>query len=83
MHNVKVKSTTATEPLARGYKTHNEFHDTSYEMYIHLRFFSSHKLTQYEKKQDKKDIFRESGTDDTIAWLLYFHVLRTSWHDAA
>ena len=33
------------EPLARGYKTHNEFHNTSYGMKIHLRFFLSHELS--------------------------------------
>ena len=37
------------EPLARGYKTHNEFHNTSYGMKIHLRFFLSHELTQNEQ----------------------------------
>ena len=51
------------EPLARGYKTH-EFHDTSYGMKIHLRFFLSHEL------------FRESGTDDAVAC----YALITSLH---
>ena len=37
------------EPLARGYKTHNEFHNTSYGMKIHLRFFLSHELTRNEQ----------------------------------
>ena len=37
------------EPLARGYKTHNEFHNTSYWMKIHLRFFLSHELTRNEQ----------------------------------
>ena len=37
------------EPLARGYKTHNEFHNTLYGMTIHLRFFLSHELTQNEQ----------------------------------
>ena len=30
------------QALARGYKTHKEFHNTSYEMKIHFKFFSSH-----------------------------------------
>ena len=30
------------EHLASGYKTHNEFHNTSYGMKIHLRFFLAH-----------------------------------------
>ena len=34
------------EPLARGYKTHNEVHNTSYGIKIHLKFFLSHELTQ-------------------------------------
>ena len=37
------------EPLARGYTTHNEFHNTSYGMKIHLRFFLSHELTRNEQ----------------------------------
>ena len=37
------------EPLARGYKTHNEFHNISYGMKIHLRFFLSHELTRNEQ----------------------------------
>ena len=37
------------EPLARGYKTHNEFHNTSYGMKIHLRFFLSHELKRNEQ----------------------------------
>ena len=37
------------EPLARGYKTHNEFHNTSYGIKIHLRFFLSHELTRNEQ----------------------------------
>ena len=37
------------EPLARGYKTNNEFHNTSYGMKIHLRFFLSHELTRNEQ----------------------------------
>ena len=37
------------EPLARGYKTHNEFHNTSYGMKIHLRFFLSHEVTRNEQ----------------------------------
>ena len=37
------------EPLARGYKTHNEFHNTLYGMKIHLRFFLSHELTRNEQ----------------------------------
>ena len=35
-------------PEARGYKTHNSFHNTSYGMKIHLRFFLSHELTRNE-----------------------------------
>ena len=34
---------------ARGYKTHNSFHNTSYGMKIHLRFFLSHELTRNEQ----------------------------------
>ena len=30
------------EPLARGYKTHNNFHNSLYGMKIHLRFFLLH-----------------------------------------
>ena len=37
------------KPLSRGYKTHNEFHNTSYGMKILLRFFLSHELTQNEQ----------------------------------
>ena len=35
--------------MARGYKTHNSFHNTSYGMKIHLRFFLSHELTRNEQ----------------------------------
>ena len=35
--------------VARGYKTHNEFHNTSHGMKIHLRFFLSHELTRNEQ----------------------------------
>ena len=52
-----------SEPLARGYKTHNEFHNILYGMKIHLRFFLSHELT----RKDEIDFFRESGTGDAVA----------------
>ena len=32
------------EPLARGYKAHNEFHNASYGMKIRLRFSLSYEL---------------------------------------
>ena len=35
------------EPLARGYKTHNTFHNTSYGMKIHLRSYISDTLTVF------------------------------------
>ena len=54
------------EPLVRGYKTHNEFYNSSYGMKIHLRFFLSHELTRNEQKQDGIVFFRESGTDDKV-----------------
>ena len=57
------------EPLARGYKAHNEFHNTSYGMKIHLRFFLSHELTRNEQiTRCEIDFFRESGTDDAVAY---------------
>ena len=38
------------KPLARGLlKTHNKFHNASYGMKIHFRFFLSHELTQNEQ----------------------------------
>ena len=52
-------------PLARGYKTHNEFNNTSYGMKIYLRFFSSHELTRNQ-------------TDDALTLLCRCYTLRTS-----
>ena len=49
------------EPLARGYKTHNEFHNTSYGMKIHLRFFLSHKLTRNEQIRRWNGLFPRIG----------------------
>ena len=55
------------EPLARGYETHNEFHNTSYWMKIHLRFFLSHELTR------NKQIRRLNRL---------FPIIRDGWHRA-
>ena len=49
------------EPLARGYKTHNEFHNTSYGMKIHLRFFLSHELTRNEQITTWNKLFPRIG----------------------
>ena len=49
------------EPLARGYRIHNEFHNTSYGMKIHLRFFLSHELTRNQQMTTlNRFLFRES-----------------------
>ena len=37
------------ELLARGYQANKEFHNTSYGMKIHLRFFLSHQLARNEQ----------------------------------
>ena len=45
-------------PEARGYKTHNSFHNTSYGMKIHLRSYiqcildiSNHKLSTFSQRR--------------------------------
>ena len=38
-------------PEARGYKTHNSFHNSSYEMKIHLRSYTVYILNEERKGQ--------------------------------
>ena len=54
------------EPLARGYKAHNDFHYISYGMKIHLRFFLSHELTRNEQITTWNILFLRIGTDDAV-----------------
>ena len=51
---------------ARGYKTHNSFHNTSYGMKIHLRFFLSHELTRNKQITTYNRFFSRIGTDDAL-----------------
>ena len=68
------------EPLARGYKAHNEFHNTSYEMKIHLRFFLSHELIWNEQITTWNRLFSANWN----GWRRGCHyALGTSPHGAA
>ena len=71
------------EPLAREYKTHNEFHNTMYGMKIHLRFFLSHALTRNEHITTWNRLFLRIGTNYAIICLWRCCALRTSSHGAA
>ena len=65
-----------SEPLARGYKTH-EFHNTSYGMKINLRFFLSHEITRNKQINTWNKRFLQIGTYYAVTWLWLFHALRT------
>ena len=58
-------------PEARGYKTHNEFHNTSYGMKIHLRFFLSHELTRNEQITRWNRLFPRIGDGWRRGWLRF------------
>ena len=75
------------EPLARGYKTHNEFHNTSYGKKIHLRFFLSHELTRNEQITRLNILFPRIGDgwrrgllrfDNKFAWCSVITMRRRS-----
>ena len=75
------------EPLARGYNTHNEFHNTSYGMKIHLRFFLSHELTRNEQITRWNRLFPRIGdgwrrcllrVDNNFAWYSVISMRRRS-----
>ena len=70
------------EHLAREYKTHNEFHNSSYGMKIHLRFFLSLELKQIEQINTWNRLFRKLETDNAETLLCYCHALKTSSHGA-
>ena len=75
------------EPLARGYKTHNKFHNTSYGMKIHSRSFLSHELTQNEQITRWNRLFLRIGDgwrrgllrfDNKLAWYSVITMRRRS-----
>ena len=71
------------EPLARGYKTH-EFHNTSYGMKIHLRFFLSHELTRNEQIITWNRPFPQIGTDDAMVAIALLEQVRiVQWYLSA
>ena len=75
------------EPLAREYKTNNEFHNTSHEMKIHLRFSLSHELTRNEQITRWNRLFPRIGDgwrhgllrlDNKFAWYSVITIQRRS-----
>ena len=59
------------QPLARGYWTHNKFHNTAYGMKIHLRFFLSHELTWNEQITTWSKFLPQIGQDYNKTWFLF------------